>query len=417
MSTIATGSQADLGYMLEGAATYGQAPTGTRYKSVRRKSAAGLNLTKDTYDSEEVRSDRMLADSRHGVRRATGDVETEISPGSYDDFFLALLGSADIHGANGGWTLGAATETTDSVTFAAAPANTITRATSFITAGFRIGDRITIANSVSPNNGDATIIGISSNGLVLTVDRALGNDTGTATITVKGKKALVGAVYNSFTLERAYMDLATPKYQYFTGMRVNSAAVSLPPTGLATITWNFLGKDASALGDTPISGQALVNGKPYTASNTNAVLAAVNGVIAISDTNGSRTLATVTELNFTVDNQLGGSEVVGQNVIPEALWGNTQMVTGKVTVLFEDEKMYNLFHDEGEASLMFRMDSPPSLPGGFLSFTFPRCKFNSGAIGDAVATGLPVEMEFRALLPHAASTAHDASQIVIQTNV
>lgn len=413
MAGIATGSQADLGYALE--STYGVSPTGPAYKSVRRKSAAGLNLTKDTYDSEEVRSDRMLADSRHGVRRATGDVETEISPGSYDDFFIALLGSAAVSGANGGWTLGAGTSTVDSVTFAAAPTNTITRATSFITAGFRIGDRISIADSVTANNGYATVIGISTNGLVMTVDKALATDVGAATITVYGKKALVGAVYNSFTLERAYRDLTVPKFQSFTGMRVNSAAVSLPPTGLATITWNFLGKDASALEDGSASGVA--NNVPYTASNTNAVLAAVNGVIAISDANGSRTLATVTELNFTVDNQLGGSEVVGQNVIPEALWGNTQMVTGKVTVLFEDEKMYNLFHDEGEASLMFRMDSPASLPGGFLSFTFPRCKFNSGAIGDAVATGLPVEMEFRALLPHSTSTAHNASQIVIQTNV
>jgi hypothetical protein len=361
----------------------------------------------------------MLADSRHGVRRATGDVETEISPGSYDDFFIALLGTAPVGTTAGnivaGWTLGAATTLTGTLTFAAAPTNTITSATSFITTGFRIGDRITVSGAaVTANNGNATVIGIASNGLSMTVDKALAAGSGSATIVVAGKKAVVGAVYNSFTLERAYRDLTVPKFQTFTGMRVNSAAVSLPPTGLATITWNFLGKDASALRDTTASGQG---GGVYTASNSNAVLAAVNGVIAISDTNGSRTLATVTELNFTVDNQLGGSEVVGQNVIPEALWGNTQMVTGKVTVLFEDEKMYNLFHDEGEAALMFRMDSPASLPGGFLSFTFPRCKFNSGAIGDAVATGLPVEMEFRPLRPHTTSTAQNQSQIVIQTNV
>jgi hypothetical protein len=138
------------------------------------------------------------------------------------------------------------------------------------------------------------------------------------------------------------------------------------------------------------------------------VLAAVNGAIFVNGV----AQAVITDLNFTIDNQLGGSEVVGKNYIPESLWGNTQMITGKLTALFENSTMYNIFEDESEAVIIFRMDG--STAGEYLQFTFPRCKFNSSSIGDAVATGLPLEIEFRALLP--TNAKHDKSQVVIQTS-
>ena len=423
---LQTGSQADLGYAVE--EVYGVArkfgdggtPAPAAYTAVRRKSAAGLNLTKDSYDSEEIRTDRMLIDSRHGVRRAGGDVETEMSPNSYDDFWIALLGAATLKAnpANRGWTLGSGI--TASVTVSSA-ANVLTATTT--TTVIKVGDRISITLAADTlNNGDYTVIGAATSGTtVLTLDRtpagaAFSSDA--ILITVTGKKALVGAVANSFTLERAFLDI--DRFQAYTGMRVNSAAVSLPPTGLATITWNFLGQNAGALTTFPVqaasSGTAL--DVAYTAGGTNSVLAAVNGVLAISDaTNGARTLGVVTDLSFTVDNQLGGSEVVGKNFIPEILWGNTQMITGKVTVLFEDGALYNLFEGESEAALVFRMDGPSDQAAKFLQFTFPRCKFNTGSIGDAVATGLPVEMEFRALKPRSTDTYLNQSQIVVQTSV
>jgi hypothetical protein len=412
---LQTGSQSDLGYRLE--TTYGVSPTGTLYKAVRRKSAAGLNLTKDSYDSEEVRPDRQLIDSRHGVRRAGGDVETEVSPNSYDDFLIALLGSAAVSGANNGWTLGSGVTYSGNVDFVVAgPLNilNLTGATDFKT-----GDRITVGGAIAsvspPNGGEYTIIGATASpNQALTVDRAVTSSLADAgvTVTVTGKYAIVGSTPNSFTLERAFKDI--DKYQAYKGMRVNSAAFSLPPTGLAMVTWNFLGQNATELTSAPIS---TIEGD-YTEVSPNSVLAAVNGVLAIKDAvNGSRTLGVVTELTFTVDNQLGGSEVVGRNFIPEILWGNTQMITGKVTVLFEDEKLYNLFEGESEASLVFRMDGPTDQAGKFLQFTFPRCKFNTGNIGDAVATGLPVEMEFRALKPRSSDTTLRQSQIVVQTSL
>jgi len=141
-----------------------------------------------------------------------------------------------------------------------------------------------------------------------------------------------------------------------------------------------------------------ITGDPnYTAAPTQSVMAAVSGALYLGEGLNVDQLALVTDLSFTVDNQIAGSEVVGQDTVPFNLFGVSQSITGTLTVLFQDESLYNLFEQELEAMLIMRLDAPED--NNSLMFTFPRCKFNSGNIGDAVAEGLPVEMEFRSLRP------------------
>ena len=83
---VAAGSQTDLGFVEE--VCYGEIPPTPVLLTCRRRSTT-LGLTKEAYDSEEIQSDRMLSDSRHGIRRGGGDVVTEISPGSHAPFYQA----------------------------------------------------------------------------------------------------------------------------------------------------------------------------------------------------------------------------------------------------------------------------------------------------------------------------------------
>jgi hypothetical protein len=46
---------------------------------VRRVSST-LKLAKDTYQSNEIRSDRQIYDFRHGVKRVTGGIWASIAP-------------------------------------------------------------------------------------------------------------------------------------------------------------------------------------------------------------------------------------------------------------------------------------------------------------------------------------------------
>jgi hypothetical protein len=55
-----------------------------------RRVSSTLNLVKDTYQSAEVRTDRQIVDFRHGVKRVTGMISGEWSPGTYWDFMEAV---------------------------------------------------------------------------------------------------------------------------------------------------------------------------------------------------------------------------------------------------------------------------------------------------------------------------------------
>src|SRR6187402_1619311 len=136
---IAAGGLADLGIQEE--VCYGQLPVVPDLKQFRRRSTS-LTLTKDSYSSEEIRSDRMVSDARHGVRRAGGDIVVELSPGSHEMAWEALLGGLWVTPATvtmpapvATVTIALAAGTTDQMT--------LTRATgSFITDKYRVGDTV-----------------------------------------------------------------------------------------------------------------------------------------------------------------------------------------------------------------------------------------------------------------------------------
>ena len=105
------------------------------------------------------------------------------------------------------------------------------------------------------------------------------------------------------------------------------------------------------------------------------------------------------------------------------LWGNQCLVSGSLTVLFDrggaGQTVYNAFDLEQDLTLVVKLDSADGTD--FVEFVFPRVKINAGSIGDAVAEGLPVETEFRALKPQASVNSNvlsdegfPLSQVLIQ---
>lgn len=86
--TIASGSRHSLAFVAE--VTYGTTPSTPTWTDVRH-TACTLGLTKETVESEEIRADRQILTVRHGNRAAGGDIEGELSYGSYDYLFEACL--------------------------------------------------------------------------------------------------------------------------------------------------------------------------------------------------------------------------------------------------------------------------------------------------------------------------------------
>ena len=86
--TIATGSRHDMAYVAE--STFGTTPTTPVFVPIRHTGTT-LGLSKDAIESEELRQDRQIAHYRHGNKSVSGDVNIELSYGSFDDLLQATL--------------------------------------------------------------------------------------------------------------------------------------------------------------------------------------------------------------------------------------------------------------------------------------------------------------------------------------
>lgn len=85
---MANGSRHSMRYVAE--ASYGVTPTAPAFKPIRHTGTT-LALTKEALQSEEIRNDRQIADFRHGAFQTGGDINVELSYGSFDELLEAVL--------------------------------------------------------------------------------------------------------------------------------------------------------------------------------------------------------------------------------------------------------------------------------------------------------------------------------------
>lgn len=85
---MANGSRHSMRYVAE--TVYGQTPATPAFKMIRHTGTT-LGLSKESLQSEELRDDRQIADFRHGAYQVGGDVNIELSYGSFDELLEAVL--------------------------------------------------------------------------------------------------------------------------------------------------------------------------------------------------------------------------------------------------------------------------------------------------------------------------------------
>src|SRR5574343_10484 len=89
MTIFAAGSEHGLAYCSE--ATFCTTPPTPSMISLRH-TGSSLVLSKDTFQSAELRADRQISDFRHGNKRSQGDINIELSFGEFDPFIEAATG-------------------------------------------------------------------------------------------------------------------------------------------------------------------------------------------------------------------------------------------------------------------------------------------------------------------------------------
>lgn len=394
--SIAVGSLVQVAYIAE--STYGTTPVSSAFQEIRDATFT-MNLTKETYQSEERRSDRMRQDVRHGYRSASGDITGELSSGSWDDFLQAAMG--------GTWATGTSAAFTGIVTNSATNRFTVTSAT-FPTLGIRIGDVFgvsSVAPASIPGLTDRLFTALSVGVSTIEVEPGTIGTSMTASgiIAVAGRKVLMGNTYRSFTIERFLSDRSL--YQNFKGVRVNQVQISAPASGMVRVTFGLMAQDGSAFSGTTLATS-------YTAAAQTTPYATVYGELY----EGAAVMGFVTSAEITLNNNMAGPQVVGRETVPDMLFGRFADITGTITVLFTDATMHSKFVNETESSLILRFQDRSALDSStaFLQITMPRIKYTGADMDDSPDTGITVTMPFTALKPLAANTAQGTSSIAIQ---
>jgi hypothetical protein len=366
---------------------------------ILRRVSSSLNLGKDTYQSGEIAANRQVTDFRHGMRKVTGGISGELSPGTYFDFVEAMCRgtkTAAVVTSNSDWTSVAADNPSSTFTFTSGDP---------VALGYRVGmvGRFTNLSAAGNNSTNYLITGFSgASNRVMAVYPApttMAADT-TANFTSVGKRVFPPSssfVSRKFAVEAHHLDLDISRL--FTECRVGGMKFGLPATGMTKVDIAMQGRDM----ETYSGGSAPFFTAPAAATTT-GLLAAVNGLVRVGGTN----VGVITAGEVNIDLSPDGPAVVGQNFAPEIFLGRFKC-SGQITAFLQDLTLVNYFVNETEVELLFYLLTGSGATADAMTIYLPRNKFGDAQIGLQGEAGIPIQMPFTSLLYNGAGPGIDAT--------
>ncbi|MEH2508693.1 hypothetical protein V1291_000047 [Nitrobacteraceae bacterium AZCC 1564] len=378
---------------------------------ILRRVSSTLKLAKDTYQSAEVRSDKQIADFRHGTRRVTGSITGELSPLTYADLFEAAfrgtwedalsLGETEL-------TSVAADEDNATLTFGGGDP---------VALGLRVGHVLRLTNaSATQNNGtNFIVLGFSgaSNRTVevfpAPVDMTADTDFEVVTVGKRLSAPSTGHVSRKFAFEIYNEDIDVARL--FTECRVGGFTMQLPASGMSTIEFPVMGRNMQMF-----DGDAGRPAAPFftapTAETTTGIFAAVNGLVRVNGVNQG----VITGINIQVDLSPSSDPVVGQNFVPEIFLGRFNG-TGQITAFFQDGVLVNAFTDEDEISVLLYLttESDPDTPA--MTVFMPRIKFSDADVATSGEGGQAITLPFQCLKSSGAPGVDATTMQIVDTQI
>lgn len=384
MSTIAVGVFKKLNFKKQagqGTIAGGGAATG---QTLRRVTST-IDLDKAFYKSGEIRPSMQRNDGRQGVKSVAGQIQGEVSLGTYQSFFESVLRQGVIAAK----TTGAITTITSAVTVA--PAGTFTRsAGDFFADGFTVGDVVRVTGNAQAANNQTYII-TALTALIMTVyplngTAVVAQASGAAnTIAQAGKKTFIpqtGHTRDYYTIEHNFSDIV--QSERFVDCVITGFNLKLPSSGMATITFPVMGLDMQ-------TGGAAYFTSP-TAATTTGIVASANGVLFIQGVK----VGVITSVDLTVNgNYSAPGGVVGANVDPDIFPGSID-VTGTCTVLFDSATYRDMFINETVAQMALALTTDSTANPGVFAVNLPASKFTNADKDDG-EKGLTMTMNFTSL--------------------
>lgn len=321
-----------LSYVGEGAA-FGVAKAATL--KVLRHTGESLKQDTTVIVSEELRSDRQIADIiRTGVG-ASGGINFELSYGTYDDFLKAILCSAN-------WS---AEKSKTATTISASSVDNCLRDSEagFITAGFVRNQWIKISGFTTTalgNNGFAKIVSVDSDEMILSNKILISKSAGDE-VTIQMGSQIKNGTENllSWNIERQYIDLDPDVFSLFTGMCLNTLSLDIPADGTIKGTMAFLGSLEDSLNASA--------GVGYADASITKIMTGANHVDQILE---NETEIGILSFTLNITNNLRQRLQVG-TLGATSVGTGTIEISGSISLYLSDAILFDKYLDQTPTSL------------------------------------------------------------------
>ena len=265
---MADSNRTEVAYVAE--TTWGVVPASPTLQTLRM---TGESMTMETsvVDSAEIRSDRQKSDTIRTAISVTGDINYELSYGTYDDFLVAALFAS-------AWSTAVSDVSADTGISVVASSNSFVGADGDFD-GYSVGEWIEVSGCANAaNNGIFKIAsisssnpGVSDNDTLAIVQDVLVDESAGEAVTIKqGSSITNGTTVHSFTIEREYTDVASA-FAYYTGMTINSWSLSIDQEAVISGSFSFMGAEETWAASTVGTGT-------NTAESTTKIMNSVDGL-------------------------------------------------------------------------------------------------------------------------------------------
>lgn len=360
---------------------WGETPAGGVW-STARITGETLEETKETVVSNEMNSTAQKTAVKDVFRQVAGDINFELTWGTWNIWYEALLRKAAV-------TVNYAAITTIS---AASADNSLNDSANAFPATIVAGMWIRIAGFTGTpgNNGVARVVSATISKIVIDTAAVGGitlvNDAAGEAVTITALMVRNGTTKKSLVWERQYNDIT--QFVYFHGLRVDKGTFEVNSKQIITGSWSVSGKKGLA------SGASVVGGGSITAPNSLEQMTATGNVGSLTE--GGALLTTAAKnIKLNISNNLGMRDQIGSKYAANIRYGTFE-VTGSLTLYFEDLVAYNKFVNHISSSLWWKMTDDD---GNVIVISVPKLfytKASKPAPGENQDIMLP--MEFRGVM-------------------
>ena len=400
MATHQTGHNIIVAYKVE--VTFNTAVSGASGYQFRPNSG-GLKLTRALIESKEIRSDGKTPMGRLGSKSVTGTYAGELSLGTFDPLFEAVMRST--------FTTLSITQATASLVSVIAGADTHTLqcdvSGNWFTGGVMVGDvfRLTNFATSADNSINLRVTGVAT--ITLTVMETLVTNTApdTTFTLVRGKKVIQGTTptRRSWTFDEYDADLDLSKVA--SGCRISSMKITGQPDGMAMVEFGIVGADL-----TPLASGASPSLTSPTLT-TSIALTWADAVIRV----GANSRTNLTAFELMIDMSAKGQPVIGSSTTPDVFENNSK-VTGSISSTLTDFSDLTNFTAETEFEFHALLTEPESEPKDYISLFFARGKLT--AFDDSIGQDGPkiVTLPFMVGTKGSGVAGYDDSMIILETS-